>query len=254
MRQVQFFLLSIFLLSSCVTTETTQFSKNKSIEKEVEARVQVGIRYLQQGEPEMAIYHMKEIVEKQPKSPRIHEVLALALWETGEVNKANSHFKKMVKYDKEYSRGRMNYSAFLVSQQEYKKALSQLEFVTQDIYYPKRGQAFYMMASVYKELGKNEEMVHAYERSLKLDRRNIPALLELSEYRYQEGQYAQSYELHQRYREAVQKSSAKGLLLGIKLARKFNDKAEEASYSLALKNLYPKSQEYLDYLEMTKNG
>ncbi|NRA43220.1 MAG: hypothetical protein HRU21_13070, partial [Pseudomonadales bacterium] len=99
--------LMIFVVS-CVTTETSSFSKNKSVEKEVEARVQVALQYLQQGEPEMAIYHMKEIVDKQPKEARIHEVLALALWDTGEFSLANSHFKKMTRYDPGYSRGRVN--------------------------------------------------------------------------------------------------------------------------------------------------
>lgn len=248
-----FLLLPLFLsITACVTTETTSFSKNVSVDKEVEARVQIGLGYLQQGKPEMAIFHMKEIVEKQPKSPRVNEVLALALWEAGENDRAEFHFKKMVKYAPEYSRGRMNYASFLLSQDNYKEAKAQLLETTKDIYYPKRGQAFYMLASVYKFLGETDKMIAAYERSIRLDRRNIPALIELAEYRYKEGQYAQSYELHKRYREAVRQSSAKGLLLGIKLARKFDDKGEEASYVLALKNLYPKSAEYLAYLDMTR--
>ena len=252
MRSVFIFVVT-FCLSACVTTETTSFSKNISIEKEVESRVQMALAYLQKGKPEVAIYHLREIAEKQPKSPRIQEVLALSLWETGENDRARKHFKKMVKYGPEYSRGRMNYAAFLVSQDDYKKAKEQLLVVNQDIYYPKRGQSFYMLASVYRFLGQNKEMVESYERSIRLDRRNVPALLELSEFRYKEGQYAQSYTLHKRYREEVRQSSAKGLLLGIKLARKFDDKSEEASYVLALKNLYPKSSEYLEYMDISQN-
>ena len=65
MRSTLFFLVFLFSLTACVTTETSSFTKNKSVEKEVEARVQLALRYLQQGDPEMAIYHMKEIVDKQ---------------------------------------------------------------------------------------------------------------------------------------------------------------------------------------------
>ena len=250
MRSTLFFLVFLFSLTACVTTETSSFTKNKSVEKEVEARVQLALRYLQQGDPEMAIYHMKEIVDKQPKEARIHEVLGLALWETGETDLAEKHFKKMVKYDKGYSRGRMNFAAFLMANKRYKNAHSQLDYVVADIYYPNRAQAFYMLATVEAKLGNEEDMVEAYQRSLKLNKRYSPVLLELSLYRYKQAEFAESYQLHQRYRSSVRQSSAQGLLLGIKLARKFDDKSEEASYALALKNLYPKSKEYLEFLDL----
>ena len=245
-------LLLVFSIVACVTTETSSFSKNISIDKEVEARVQVGLDYLQKGQPEVALFHMREIVEKQPKSPRVNEVLALSLWETGELKLASKYFKTMAKYGGEYSRGRMNYAAFLSTQGEYEKAKEQLLLVTSDIYYPNRGKAFYMLGSVYKIQGDFDAMIQAYERSIRLDRSNVPALIELSEYRYTTGEFAKSYELHKRYRDSVRQSSAKGLLLGIKLAKKFDDKGEEASYALALKNLYPKSNEYLLYLDMAR--
>lgn len=251
MRSVLVLLLSVSLFA-CVTTETTSFSKNISLDKEVEARVQVGLGYLQQGKPEMAIFQMRDIVQKQPKSSRVHEVLALALWDTGENDRAHYHFEKMLKYGPGYSRGRLNYATYLISEGEFKHSKKELLLVTDDIYFPKRGKAFYMLASVHKVLGETDEMVAAYERSIRLDRSNIPALIDLSEYRFQQGQFSESYELHKRYRESVSQSSAKALLLGIKLARKFDDKGEEVSYALALKNLYPKSSEYLEYLELSK--
>jgi Tfp pilus assembly protein PilF len=64
MREFFVVLFSLSLVA-CVTTKTSTFTKNISLEKEVEARVQVGLSYLQQGNPEMAIYHMREVVEKR---------------------------------------------------------------------------------------------------------------------------------------------------------------------------------------------
>ena len=46
---------------------------------------------------------------------------------------------------------------------------------------------------------------------------------------------------------AIAKSSPKSLWLGIRIERIFNNKDKEASYILALKNLYPYSKEYLEY-------
>jgi len=46
----------------------------------------------------------------------------------------------------------------------------------------------------------------------------------------------------------VARPDAELLLLGIELARELNDANAEASYALALKNLYPDSREYQGYL------
>jgi type IV pilus assembly protein PilF len=41
--------------------------------------------------------------------------------------------------------------------------------------------------------------------------------------------------------------------LGIQLAAQYNDRNALASYGLALKNLYPKSNEYLQYKSQYQN-
>jgi len=45
----------------------------------------------------------------------------------------------------------------------------------------------------------------------------------------------------------VETQSASGLWLGIRLAHRFGNQDEQASYELALKRLYPASEEYKDW-------
>jgi type IV pilus assembly protein PilF len=40
----------------------------------------------------------------------------------------------------------------------------------------------------------------------------------------------------------------------VRLADKFGDRNAQASYALALKNLYPRSEEYLEYVSVYGNG
>jgi type IV pilus assembly protein PilF len=44
------------------------------------------------------------------------------------------------------------------------------------------------------------------------------------------------------------------LLLGARLAKQFDDKNAISSYGLALKNLFPRTQQYLDYQQEFVNG
>lgn len=236
------------LLASCVTTMESPFQKNISVEKEVESRVQVAIAYLQDDKPEEAIAQLKIAGEKDPKSARVHEVLALALERTGEYDRALASFKKMLKYEPEYTRGRANYASYLISRNDFSEAKKQLNIVVDDIYYPKRAVAFWQLAQIAGQEQQIPEQKKYLQRAIGLDKRFATAYLGLAEIYYNEKEYAKSYESFNLYRKNVNQSSAKALLLGIKLARIFKDKNEEASYVLALKNLYPKSKEYLEYI------
>jgi type IV pilus assembly protein PilF len=57
-------------------------------------------------------------------------------------------------------------------------------------------------------------------------------------------------EANQHYRRHLEVSShtSRSLWLGIRLARKFQRVDEEASFSLMLKNIFPASEEYKQYL------
>jgi type IV pilus assembly protein PilF len=80
-----------------------------------------------------------------------------------------------------------------------------------------------------------------------MDANNVVALLELAEATYQLGDYPKAQRYYEQYRKQVKSQSSASLWLGIRLADKFGDHNSRASYALALKNLYPQSEEYLAY-------
>jgi type IV pilus assembly protein PilF len=248
MRNVSVVLLMV-LLSACVTTKTGPFTENISVEKEVESRVQVAITYLQDNRPEDAIAQLQLAYEKSPKSARVNEVLGIALERTGEFDKSEKYFERMLKYDGSYTRGRSNYASFLIGQKRYEDAEEQLQIIVKDIYYRKRAIAYWQLSFVARELGQDDKIEQYLMRAVALDPRFAEAYLELAKITFEQKNYPKSYQYMASYRKNVNQSSAEALLLGIELARVFEDKDEEASFALALKNLYPKSKEYLEYLK-----
>lgn len=246
------FLLSIFALTGCVTTEQKAFDQNVSQEKELSTRVKIAIGLLKKGEAELALVQLKKALNIKPDAPRVYEIMAVAFEQVDENKEAKRHYKKMLSYGPEYTRGRANYAGFLIRRQEYKEAYRQLEKVVADIYYPSRARAFQQLGFCAKKLGKHDEIAHFYKRALKLDGNLTEILLALAEIRFEKGDYAESQAYLDAYREKVKPASAKALFLGIKLAVVFEDKGDEASYALALKNLYPRSKEYLEYIKTIK--
>ncbi len=241
-------------LPACVTTEEKLFKDNVSQDKEVEARVQIGLTYLNKGEPERAIFQLKRALDINPHSARVNEVLALAFEQTQEYDVAKDHFKRMLSQNSEYTRGRANYGYYLMRRNDYKEAYKHLNVVVSDIYYPNRAAAFQNLGYAAAQIGKEDEVEYFYTRALGLDDNLSVAMLELSQILYKEEAYSRSQEYLDQYREKVRPSSAEALLLGIKLARVFEDKHDEASYALALKNLYPRSKEYLVYIKEIRDA
>ncbi|MDM7919919.1 MAG: type IV pilus biogenesis/stability protein PilW [Methanosarcina sp.] len=242
------------MLASCVTTHEKAFPDKVNKQKALESQIQIAVNFLQQNEAEKAIFHLKQAVRDNPDSAVVHEILALALEKTGEFDLAEQNFNKMIKNDSSYTRGRANYGSYLIRRGECKEAVKQLKRVVEDIYYPNRAITYYQMGQCYQKLGNIEEVGRAYQKAVALDGNFAPALLELSVFRFDNKDYAGSLEFLNKYRSKVEKASAKALLLGIKLARVFEDKNNEASYTLALKNLYPESAEYLEYLTTIKKA
>ena len=244
----------LLALAGCVTTQGKLFPSKVSKEKAIESQVRIAITHLQDGNPEKAIYHLKEAIEMDPKSPRVHEILGLSLEKTGEIDKADTHFRKMVKYDSAYTRGRSNYGSYLLRQGRFEEAYKEFKIVSEDIYYPNRAVVYQKLAICAEKIGKIEEVGPAYQKAVALDGNFTPALLELSYFKFDNKEYPAAQYYFDQYRSKVDQSSARALLLGIKLARVFEDKSSEASFTLALKNLYPKSKEYLEYINTVRDN
>ena len=64
---------------------------------------------------------------------------------------------------------------------------------------------------------------------------------------FNEKNYAQSKRYLDQYSRLAPQNSPRSLWLGIRIERIFGNKDKEASYALALRNLYPYSNEYLKY-------
>lgn len=249
-------LLAALLLSACASTKEVKpiYNNKVSKEKEVESRVQIALLHLQEDRNTDAISELERAMSVDPKSPRVHEILALSLERVGEFDKAEKHFKQMVRYDGKYSRGRANYGYYLMRQDKFAAAYKQLEIAADDIYYSNRALAYQQMGECAKNLGREEDMYANYKKAVAIDRNFAPPLLELAKHEFEMAQYPQAQAYYDQYRQRIQGqgSSAEALLLGIRLARIFEDRAAEVSLAMALKNLYPRSQEYLDYLELKK--
>lgn len=241
-------LVATLLISACVTTTDSVFTEKADPAKALERRVELARKYIGEGNWDDAKRNLKLAYEMDPNNAEVHEAFALVYQSTGEYELAEQSYKTAIKLDKKFSRARNNYATFLYSQQRYEEAAEQLEFVVQDSLYKARPRAFVNLGLCRLQLFDAQGAEEAFRRALTMDRTNSIALLELAQLRFDAADFRSAQSYYDTYRTVVRQQSARGLWLGIRLARESDDRDAEGSYALALANLYPKSVEYDAYM------
>ena len=232
------------VLNACISTTDTVFTEKADPEKALERRVELARKYIGEGNWENAKRNLRLAYEIDPNSAEVHEAFALVYQSTGEFELAEQSYKTALKLDKNFSRARNNYAAFLYSQGRFEEAEKQLVLVTQDTLYKGRTRALINLGLCRVQLLDSQGAEEAFRRALTMDRANSIALLELGQLRYDAGDFETAQRYYDTYRTVMRRQSARGLWLGIRLARESGDRDAEGSYTLALSNLYPNSPEY----------
>ena len=243
-------IVAVLFLSGCVT-EGGQPKRKINTQAQVEALLGLGVGYIRNQEYARAKENLTKALEIDPNSAPGHNLFGLLFQLEGEPDLAEDYFRRAIRLDAKFSMARNNYGAFLFELGRYQDAIEQLEICAEDRLYGARSMVFENLGVSYQQLNRFEEAEAAFTKSLQLNPSQGRALLELAEIRFAQSNYSESSRLLARYGMLVQ-PSARSLWSGIRLARAFNKKDDEASQALALKNIFPTSKEYQLYQDSSR--
>ncbi len=239
--------MTLLLVAGCVTETESVFTEKASPKDAFEQRVALARQYIGRRNWEDAKRNLKVAAEIDNSNPEVYEAFALVYQSTGEFELAEENFRRAISLDKNFSRARNNYAAFLYSQERYREAEEQLALVVKDTLYNARPQAFLNLGLCRLKLFDSRGAEEAFLRTLSMQRDNTIALLEVAQLRFEAEDYRNAGLYYDQYRSRVRQQSARGLWFGVRLARSSGDRDAEGSYALALSNLYPESAEYEAY-------
>ena len=243
------YLFLVCLLAGCVRTGGTvdPLETEKGREAARDAYIQLGIGQLQQGSTEKAKDPLRKALEIDPSSAEAHAILALVFQQEMEPKLAGEHYRKAISLSKGDARLHNNYGSFLYEQKQYADAIQQFTIASQDTLYSERSRVFENLGLASLQLGQREQAKNYFTRALRMNSSRPIALLNMAQISYAEGQYAPARSYYQGYSKQS-RQTPESLLLGIRLAKVFEDRDEAASLGLQLKRLYPGSPEYQQYL------
>jgi type IV pilus assembly protein PilF len=241
-------LLAASLLAGCVTTGNVDPMKTgKGREEARDAYVQLGIGYLQQGSTENAKVPLRKALEIDPSSADAHAALALVFQIEMEPKLADEHFRKAISQRRDDARLLNNYGSFLFEQKRYQEAMERYTQAAQDSLYPERSRVFENLGLTALQLQQREQAKAYFERSLRLNSRQPRALMEMALLSFEDKQFVPARSYYESYL-ALAPHDARSLLLGVRLAKVFEERDNAASLGLQLKRLYPGTPEYQQYL------
>jgi len=239
--------LLLAALAGCVTESESVFTEKASPEKAMQERVALARRYIGEGNWDDAKRNLQAAVAINDRNAEVYEAFALVYQSTGEYELAEESFERAIALDRDFSRARNNYAAFLFARQRYAEAQEQLERVVRDTLYNGRPRAFLNLGLCRVQLDDRSGAEEAFRRALSMQPRSRIALLEMARLRFEAGDSAAASHYYERYRGMVRQQSARGLWLGVRLARATGNADAESSFALALRNMYPDSMEYAAY-------
>lgn len=230
-------------LIGCVTETNDPLAQNRDPAKAVRIYVEAGTRYLQSRQMDNANRTLHRAYDIAPNDPSVNNALALFYQMEGEDSQAEKYFEKALSNDPGFSQAHNNYAAYLYEKGRYDAAIAHLEKVVKDYQYPRRFTAFENLGICYLKKNDRESAVTAFNRALQMNP-NLPvSLLEMASISLEDGNNLLAARYLNKY-ESIAQPSPRQLWLGIRLQRILGDKDKQASYELALKNLFPGSDEY----------
>ncbi len=244
--------LSLMILSSCVTTTTGGFNTEPSQERAERDFVQLATGYFEAGDMAASRRNINNALAINSRSADAYNVLALVLQREGDIQLARETFERALALDSENARARNNFAALLFEMGEYEQSYRQLEIVANDTTYESRALAFENLGLSALRTERPERAEYAFERALQLNSNLYRSSLEMAQIKFDKGEFAESMT---HYSQFVTTSNfynvaqtARSLWLGIQLERRFDNDEGAVLYGALLQNLYRDSPQYQDYL------
>lgn len=215
--------------------------------------VEMGEKYLAAGQISRAKQKFIHALELQPKMPEAHSSIGYFYEQVQDFQEAESHYRKAVSFGDGAGAFYNNYGTFLCRQKRYEEAEVAFRNAAGDKKYVNTSEVYENAGLCKLSSKENDKAFDYFELAVKRDPRRVNARLELATIEYQNQNYLMARD-HLEIMKNYVKPNARALLLAIRVNKKLGFDDDVANAVLRLKNNYPKSKEYQEYLKDVRNG
>jgi type IV pilus assembly protein PilF len=235
----------LLLVAGCITTET-KGPKTGSSQQRVQAYLDLARGYLEKKDFVNARRPLEQALKVDPSSAEAHVLMATLYIADGDKQLAERQYKEALSHEPGNPMAQNNYGTFLFAEGRYKDAEKHLALAAENSAYGRRAQAFENLGLTQLKLNKPADAEQSFLRALMLNTAQPRSAFELADLYFAKGDFTRCKEYFDSF-NAMSRPTSRSLWLGIRLSRVLGNDDQQASYAMALKNMYPDSPEYKLY-------
>ncbi len=232
----------LLLLSSCASTG----GSSGDGESAAEINVRLGLGYLQQGRPKLAIDNLKRAIELDPKLADAHHYAAEAYRQLEQYAFADEHFQKALKLTPNDSAVKNNYGVYLCDRRKYAEADKLFVEVAADEYYRAPAEALENAGICARKAGDDVLAATRFREAAEFDGKRARTLYQLADLSHEAGEHFNARGFIQRY-FSVAPANAPSLWLAIRIEKALGNDEEIREYAKVLHRNYPDSKEAKEF-------
>ena len=217
----------------------------------VKAHLTAGVGYLETGDMGSAHRHLKRALELDDSAVDVHNTLAIFYQLERDSEQEEKHFMRALELDENNPQVKHNFGSSLCRNGRYDEARKLLTEAASSYSYGKRASSYENLARCELRSGHRDKAEAAFNNAYRLNKTLPITLLALSKLNFENSKVEIAYRYYKEYLTLSIQTPA-SLWMGIQLERIFDDHDALASYELALRNRYPNSKEYQQYLKSPK--
>jgi type IV pilus assembly protein PilF len=244
-------------LSACVTEKSGHQAPEASANEAAQLNLELGIGYLRQGDLLSARDKLDKAIEQDPSLDTAYTALALVYEQLGDAKEAEYNYRRAVQKSPEDPDALNSLGAFLCrSQGRRAEALKYFDralavplskkFVNRAMLNTNAGVCVKPI-----DLGRAEAYLRA---ALAVDPKYLPALVQMADVAFEQGNYLQSRAFLERYMGAAPSSSPDALWLGVRIETALGDISAAEGFAARLRTEFPESTETSLLLEQERDA
>ena len=231
-------------VSGCVSQTTIetkvpdQAAKAGALDR-AQIHTQRAAEYYRLGKMPIALEAAQQAVAANGNYAPAYNMLGIVYMELREDAKAQQAYEQALKISPNDSETLNNYGWFICQTQNPAKAMPYFELALRNPVYATPERAHYNAGVCARRMGDMAKAEKQFGEALMRQPLFAPALYELAEIRYSQGQVKDAESLLGRHNQLVQAPSIEALYLGARIAHAQGDRTAESSYVQQLRRRFP---------------
>ena len=148
--------------------------------KEADARMRMGVTYLDQRNLPMAMRELVKASELDPENAEIDMMIGLVYQARGDLPKAEEHLRRAIGKKPDYADARNNLGIVLAQRMKWDEAIREFEAAAANVMYTTPERAYFNLGEAYRAKGDPASAEKAYRSALRANGQYAPAYMALS--------------------------------------------------------------------------